>query len=177
MNYFSKFPWASLPGSTSHLTPHSCVLLLCSPLPHISLLGSSYKMLTSFSCPVHMHVCSVVSSSFATLWTVAPQAPLSMGFFRQEYWSGLLFPSPGDLPNPEMELESLASPALSVEFCTIEPAGNSLPLPCQCIFSCYFSSFLEKGIAIHFSILAWRIVCTEEPDGLQSMGSGRVGHN
>ena len=37
---------------------------------------------------------------FETLWTVARQAPLSMGFSRQEYWSGLPFPSPGDLPNP-----------------------------------------------------------------------------
>ena len=37
---------------------------------------------------------------FATQWTVAYQAPLSMGFSRQEYWSGLLFPSPQDLPNP-----------------------------------------------------------------------------
>ena len=37
---------------------------------------------------------------FATLWTVARQAPLSMGFSRQEYWSGLPFPSPGDLPKP-----------------------------------------------------------------------------
>ena len=37
---------------------------------------------------------------FTTLWTVDCQAPLSMGFFRQEYWSGLPFPTPGDLPNP-----------------------------------------------------------------------------
>ena len=37
---------------------------------------------------------------FATPWAVACQAPLSMGFSRQEYWSGLSFPSPGDLPNP-----------------------------------------------------------------------------
>ena len=37
---------------------------------------------------------------FATLWTIAPQAPLSMGFSRQEYWSGLPFPPPGELPNP-----------------------------------------------------------------------------
>ena len=44
--------------------------------------------------------CSVVSDSFATPWTVACQAPLSMGFSRQEYWSGLPFPSPGDLPDP-----------------------------------------------------------------------------
>ena len=40
---------------------------------------------------------------FATLWTVAGLAPLSMGFSRQEYWSGLPFPSPGDLPNPGIE--------------------------------------------------------------------------
>ena len=41
-----------------------------------------------------------MSNSFATPWTVAHQPPLSMGFSRQEYWSGLPFPSPGDLPNP-----------------------------------------------------------------------------
>ena len=40
---------------------------------------------------------------FVTLWTVAYQAPLSMGFSRQEYWSGLPFPSPGDLPDPGIE--------------------------------------------------------------------------
>ena len=45
---------------------------------------------------------------FATLWTVAPQAPLSMGFSRQEYWSGLPFPSPGDLPEPGIEPRSPA---------------------------------------------------------------------
>ena len=41
--------------------------------------------------------------TFATSWTVACQAPLSMGFSRQEYWSGLPFPSPGDLPDPGIE--------------------------------------------------------------------------
>ena len=45
---------------------------------------------------------------FETPWTVAYQAPPSMGFSRQEYWSGLLFPSPGDLPDPEFEPRSLA---------------------------------------------------------------------
>ena len=45
---------------------------------------------------------------FATPWTVAYQAPLSMGFSRQEYWSGLPFPSPGDLPNPGIEPRSPA---------------------------------------------------------------------
>ena len=52
---------------------------------------------------------------FATPWTVARQAPLSMGFSRQEYWSGLPFPSPGDLPNPGIEPES---PALAGRFFT-----------------------------------------------------------
>ena len=45
---------------------------------------------------------------FATPCTVARQAPLSMGFSRQECWSGLPFPSPGDLPDPEMELRSIS---------------------------------------------------------------------
>ena len=55
---------------------------------------------------------------FATPWTVAHQAPLSMGFSRQEYWTGLPFPPPGDLPNPEIESVSLKSPALAGRFFT-----------------------------------------------------------
>ena len=50
---------------------------------------------------------------FTTLWTVACQAPLSMGFPRQEYWSGLPFPSSGDLPNPGIEPTTLMSLALA----------------------------------------------------------------
>ena len=49
-----------------------------------------------------------MSDSFATPWTAVLQAPLSMGFFRQEYWSGLPFPSPGDLPDPGIEPTSSA---------------------------------------------------------------------
>ena len=51
---------------------------------------------------------------FVTPWTLAHQALLSMGFSRQEYWSGLPFPISEDLPNPGMEPKSLTSPALSV---------------------------------------------------------------
>ena len=54
--------------------------------------------------------------TLGTLWTVACQVPLSMEFPRQEYWSGLPFPSPGDLPNPEIELLSLKSPELAGRF-------------------------------------------------------------
>ena len=45
---------------------------------------------------------------FATPWTAAHQAPLSMEFFRQEYWSGLLFSSPGDLPDPRIDAEQVS---------------------------------------------------------------------
>ena len=52
---------------------------------------------------------------FATLWTVAHQSPLSMGFSRQDYWTGLPFPSPGDHPDPGIEPASPAAPALQAE--------------------------------------------------------------
>ena len=57
-----------------------------------------------------------------TLWTVACQAPLSMGFFRQEYWSGSPFPPPGDLPIPGIEPMSPASIALKVDSLPAEPS-------------------------------------------------------
>ena len=59
---------------------------------------------------------------FATPWTVAHEAPPSMGFSRQEYWSGLPFISPGDIPNPGIKPRS---PALRVDALTSEPPGNS----------------------------------------------------
>ena len=58
---------------------------------------------------------------FATPWTVAYQAPPSMGFSRQQYWSGLPFPSPGDLPNPGIEPRS---PAFQADALTSEPPGK-----------------------------------------------------
>ena len=58
---------------------------------------------------------------FATLWTIAHQAPQSMGFSRQEYWSGLPFPSPGDLPDPGIERRS---PALQADTLTSKPPGK-----------------------------------------------------
>ena len=62
-----------------------------------------------------------MSDSLAIPWTVTHQAPLSMGFPDQEYWSGLPFPSPGDLPDPGMEP---TSPALTGGFFTTEPPGK-----------------------------------------------------
>ena len=60
-----------------------------------------------------------------TPWTIAHQAPLSMQSFRQEYWSGLPFPPPGDLPHPGTEPLSLVSPALAGRFFTTAPLGKS----------------------------------------------------
>ena len=59
--------------------------------------------------------------TLATPWTVARQAPLSVGFSRQEYWSGLPFPSPGDPPDPGVEPRS---PALQADSLLTEPAGK-----------------------------------------------------
>ena len=59
-----------------------------------------------------------------TPWTVTCQAPLSMEFSRQKNWSGLPFPSPGDLPKPGIKLVVVASPALVGGFFTTEPPGK-----------------------------------------------------
>jgi len=67
---------------------------------------------------------SVVSDSFATPWTVAHQAPLSMEFPRQEYWSGVPSPTSGTLPDPGIEPMSLASPSLADGFFTTVPPGK-----------------------------------------------------
>ena len=61
---------------------------------------------------------------FATLWTVVQQAPQSMGFPRQEYWSGLPFPSPGDFPDPGIKPTSLVFPALAGRFFTTVSPGS-----------------------------------------------------
>ena len=58
---------------------------------------------------------------FATAWSVAHQAPPSMEFSRQDYWSGLPFPSPGDLPDPGIKP---GSPALRADALPSEPPGN-----------------------------------------------------
>ena len=84
---------------------------ICAVLTKYSLGGWRYKdtfVLSCFSC---VQLCE-------TLRTAACQAPLSMGFSRREYYSGLPCPPPGDLPEPGMEPESLMSPALAGRFFT-----------------------------------------------------------
>ena len=88
-------------------------------------------VVVSTGCPNSLlFSCQILSSSS---WTGAPQAPLSMEFSKQEYWSGMPFPSPGDLPNPGIEP---MSPALAGGFCTTEPLSNLL--------SSDFGSFRSK---------------------------------
>ena len=65
---------------------------------------------------------------FATLWTIAHQAPLSMGFSWQEYWSGLPYPPPGDLPNPGIKPVSLMSPVLAGGFFTTSATWEALDM-------------------------------------------------
>ena len=87
---------------------------------HCFSISSNSRSNECFRC------CCWVTKSSPTLripWTVARQAPLPMGFSRQEYWSEQPFPSPGDLPNPEIEL---VSPTLAGRFFTTEPPGKPL---------------------------------------------------
>ena len=116
-----------------------------------------------------------------TPWTIAHQAPLSLGFARQEYWGGLSCPPPGDLPDPGMEP---TSPALQVDSLSLSYQGS--PDVTDCFFSTVsqmrlavklMDPFMEKEMATHSSVLAWRIPGMGEPGGLPSMGSHRVGHD
>ena len=99
------------------------------PLPDLQtvtlLLGSHTAKRGSTKLLYFLCVCAHSLSRvwlFATPWTVVCQAPLSMGFSRQEYWSRLPFPPPGDLPDPGIEP---VSPALAGGFFTTEPPGKS----------------------------------------------------
>ena len=89
-------------------------------------LGSKRGQKTNPVALLHQNILllfsrSVLLDSFVTLWTVTCRAPLSMGSPRQEYWSGLPFSPPEDLPDPGMES---VFPALAGGFFTAEPAGQ-----------------------------------------------------
>ena len=95
-----------------------------------------------------MCVCSVVSNSFATAWTAAHQAPLSMGFPRQEYWSRLLFPFPGDFSHTGIKPVSLETLALGGRFFTTVPPGK----PCNVEFRILSRKRREGPRAVAFSL-------------------------
>ena len=96
-----------------------------------------------------------------TSWTVTRQAPLSVRFPRQEYWSGLPFPSPGDLPNPGIEL---MSPALAGRVFTTEPPGSPIQnmkvkvlVAQSCLTLCDHMDYSQPGSSVH-GILRARIL-------------------
>ena len=113
-------PW-NLSRSTSILNPFPSSLFATS----LSLFQCG--LLSGLSPQVKVKSLSHVRL-FATPCTVAHQAPPSMGFSRQEYWSGLPFPSPGDLPDPEIEPRS---PAFQADALTSEPPGKPYLLKAQ----------------------------------------------
>ena len=98
---------------------------------HLKFQYNQKHAMSYESCSLHPCMLSCFNHVwlFATLWTVAHQAPLSMGFSRQEYWSGLPCPPPGDLPNPGNELVSLSCPALAGRFSTTSTTWKALPSP------------------------------------------------
>ena len=87
------------------------------PALHFCLFVVSFSNIESTKMKVKVNSLSCVRL-FATPWTVAYQAPLSMGFSRPEYWSGLPFPSPGDLPNTGIQLQF---PSLQADSLLSEP--------------------------------------------------------
>ena len=99
-------------------------------------------------------ICSVLSDS-ETLWTVAHQAPLSMEFSRRKYWSGLPFPSSGDLPNPGMEP---GSPALQESLLSESPE-KAAPLPQTALQKCIIMhNFKIYGrLSSHLSLAQWHV--------------------
>ena len=96
---------------------------------------------------------SVMSDSCVTPWTVACQAPLSMEFSRKEYWSGLPFPSPWDLPNPGIKS---GSPALQADSLPSEPPGK--PNKKQTISNCLLNEW--NHLTLLGEIKAWRMCFT-----------------
>ena len=96
---------------------------------------------------------SIVSNS-VTPWTVACQVPLSMGFPRQEYWSVLPFPIPGDLPDPGVEPASPVSPALASGFFTTPPPGMPIHMfkaKYLFLFTSLLTSFIKSLTLLSFS--------------------------
>ena len=91
---------------------------------------------------------SVVSDSLRPPRTVAHQAPLSMGFSRPEYWSGLPFPTPGDLPDPGIEPTSPVSPALTGRFFTIGSPGKPRSLYTGTLLPGHQSSLLLPKLPV-----------------------------
>ena len=107
--------------------------------------------------PYHACVLSCFSyvRLFATLWAVAHQPPLSMGFPRQEDWSWLPVPPPGDLPDPGIKPASVTLPALAGGFFTICATWEAQTIPYSCDEHCYF----VYCFVAHMCMQVWGFAC------------------
>ena len=96
---------------------------------------------------------------FVTPWTIAHQVPLSMEFSKQQYWSGLPFPTPGDRPDPGIEPTTSVSPALPGGFFTTEPPGTPLlkhqfsSVTQSCPTLCDPMNCSTPGLPVHHQLL------------------------
>ena len=106
------------------------------------------KILCKFQVKVKVKSLSHVRF-FVTLWTIAHHSPLSIEFSRQEYWSGLPFPSPGDLPNSVIEL---GCPALQVDSLPAEPQGEHLEEVS------YLSFLYTTFVLISIHLIQWVLI-------------------
>ena len=100
-------------------------MLICEAFLYLCIHILYACILSRFNC---VRLCE-------TLWTIAHQAPLSMGFPRQEYWSGLQCPAPEDLPNPGIEPVSLMSSALAGRFFTTSAMQEAHTFYIKCIYT------------------------------------------
>ena len=154
------------------------------PVSNSSCLFTPCRPLCVSCCTVLLHfsryMCLLSCFSCLTLWShglLTCQAPLSMGFSRQEYWCGLPFPSPGDLHHPGIKSTSLMPPLWQVASLVAQRLKRLPPMWETRVWSLGREDPLEKEMIDHSSILAWRISWTEKPGRLQSTGSQRVGHD
>ena len=108
------------PSPASHFCPLPCCLLWACP----QRLIVEERARRQKTWLLFLFGCSVMSDSFCDPVDCSLPAPLSMGFSRQEYWSGMPFPSPGDLPDQRIEPASLESPVLAGRFFTTVPPGK-----------------------------------------------------
>ena len=127
------------------ITPicHMCVCVCVCARACVRMLSLSHT-----HTHTHTHECIQSCLTLCNPWTVAHQAPLSMEFSGQEYWSGLPFPSPGDLPNPGIVPAPLASPALAGGFFTTAHLGSPLTV----LLRIYLQRFPKEMTA--FSVLS-----------------------
>ena len=143
---------------------HSALIFLLRPcwdlnlIIHIRVDGMNMCVLSHFS---RLWLC-------ATLWTVNLQSPLSMGFSRQEYWRGLPYPPPGNLPNPGIEPAYLKSPTLAGRFFATSATCEALEVFHGCFsvspswFSCdqwYYHSPHAAAAAAAKSLQSYSTLC------------------